>query len=145
MDPISLLIVASILYVYFNVQDMCCSHTHPNTEILIPPPQQTPQPNPRPSTLGRGLDIPDDWLHMVAMRGEHSQPQSDLSDHYVVEKVLGFRKRGRGFSVLVKWDGYDGVESVQWVPYKHTNCDELILDYFENCRVHALENSVIEG
>lgn len=57
------------------------------------------------------------------------QPIRQLSsENYEVEAVLGLRKMGRGYQVLIKWVGY-GEEHNEWVARSKCNCDRLIQEY----------------
>ena len=64
----------------------------------------------------------------IIQRANMDQPRTDPigEDEYQVERVLGFRPKGRGYQVLTKWEGYDEPE---WIAYSNTNCDGLIFDY----------------
>jgi len=84
---------------------------------IVPPTPPPPPPPPRPNILEK--------IREGASRVEvRTEPIGE--DEYGVERVLDFRAKGRGYQVLIKWEGY---EIPEWVAYSQTNCDGLLLDY----------------
>ena len=56
------------------------------------------------------------------------QPNRQPHEEFEVEAVLGLRRMGRGWQVLIKWVGY-GEEHNEWVARSKCNCDRLIEEY----------------
>lgn len=57
-------------------------------------------------------------------------PESPQAWNYEVEAVLGMRKKGRGYQLLIKWVGF-GEEHNEWVGRSKCDCEELIQEYLE--------------
>ena len=59
---------------------------------------------------------------------------------FYIEKVLASRPKGKSFEYLIKWDGYTGIDSVEWVHERNmSNAREYVDEYWEHVKRGTLE------
>jgi len=67
---------------------------------------------------------------------EDGAPEDEVGEEYVVEKIVGRRKKNSQIEYLLKWKGYSDDDNT-WTPAKLCNCQDLIAQFIEQ---HAKEN-----